>query len=323
MKNILWLPLLFLLANLHGQIHEVVYVKGTVKAPKTNQLLKKGSTFSARYKDQLSFMGKQDFLITLEQSKKRNYVVRPHPNQDKVLLQLIPYRVKNRPGYILSGVDLVNYLNEGGNYLVIGKSTYIPINPREFAMNQDTFFYLRYNYWGESINKKLPISKEGLLLHRDSLFQARFTLEEYYRQILKDKETIIPHPKQDINIQISPDSITSVHYRYIDVQNFKFDTITYITNVALYHRDGKNQQNIKIDAPSNPNNNSTQLRPFLPFNLVFLDDKRIEKMIFPLIESGFFNSDVELVERVTAFLEEQFEGKLAEENVKQWLEDRN
>lgn len=321
MKNTLWLLLLLLFTDLPAQTHEVIYVKGTVKAPKTNQPLKKGSTFSARYKDQLSFTGKRDCLITLEQSKNKNYVVRPHPTQDKVILQLIPYQVKTRPGYILSGVDLVNYLNEGGNYLVIGKSTYIPVNPNGFVMNQDTFFYLRYDYQGIPINKKLPISKEGLLLHRDSLFQARFSLQEYNEKIFQKQKTDSPQIGDTI-IQIKSTDLTLQSRQYVNFKDFKMDTVTYSTNVALYYYDGVNRNNISIIASPHPGSSSPESRSHLPFYLIFLEEDEVKSVIKPLLDSDLFISKTEAVERVTAFLEEQFAGKLEERDVEKWLEQQ-
>lgn len=307
------------LTNIHSQTHEVIHFKGNIihKASKKN--LKKDSQF--KKKDKLEFQKPENWLITLETNTKKNYLVRPKKNRQNQVVtnfQLLPYKIQNRPGYILSGVDLVNYLNEGKNYLVIGNETIIPVNSNGFPMNQDTFFYLNYDYQGFGINKKLPIVEDGIVLNRDSLFQVRFTVEEYYQQVLKDMEHPITEPEQDTFIQIDPTQITVQENQYLELNNFNFDTVSYGTNVALHYFDGKGD--IPIKAPTNPNTSTLTDRSFLPFNLIFLENEVVKAALAPLLESDFFKTEKEKIERLTAFLEEWFGGKLEEGDLGKWLE---
>lgn len=305
----------------YSQTHEVIYFKGNIKNQKTGKLLKKGSQFKKR--DKLEFAQMKNWLITLETSTKKNYIVRSQKNRANQIIttfQLVPYKIQNRPGYILSGVDLVNYLNEGHQYLVIGKETHIPVNPNGFTMNQDTFFYLNYDYLGFSINKKLPLTKEGIVLNKDSLFQVRFTKAEYYRQILKDKDWDGINAKQDTFLQIAPDKLTLQKQQYVTFKDFKMDTITYWTNVALYYFDGK--KDIPIEAPANPETSTLKYRDFLPFHLVFLEDAVVKEALAPLLESGLLKKRPDMIERLAAFLKKRFDGELEEGELEKWLEEQ-
>lgn len=311
---------LFIGWSLQGQNYEVVHLQGNIQYQSSSPFLKKESQFKKQ--DKLVFNKSQDWIIALELNTKKNYIIRPKKNsQNQVVsdFQLLPYKIQNRPGYILSGVDLVKYLNEGNNYLVIGKETIIPVNRNGFPMNQDTFFYLNYDYHGISINKKLSIVEDGILLNKDSLFQVRFTKEEYYRKILKNAKYPIAEPERDTFIQIDPAQITIQEHQYLELKNFNFDTVSYRTNVALHYFDGAG--GIPIKAPANPNTSTLINRPFLPFNLIFLEDEVVNQTIEPLLASEFLKTDEKPIERLTAFLEEQFNGKLEERDVKKWLED--
>ena len=320
-------PLLFFiffsyfLTSIYSQTHEVIYFKGNINNQKTSKLLKKGSQFKKQ--DKLEFAQLKNWLVTLETNTQKNYIVRPQKNRQAHLVttfQLIPYKIQNRPGYILSGIDLVNYLNEGNHYLVIGKETHIPVNPNGFTMNKDTFFYLTYDYLGLSINKKLPLTKEGIVLNKDSLFRSRFTKEEYYRQILEDKEWDGINAEQDTFLQLSPNKLTLQQQQYVTFKNFKMDTITYWTNVALHYFDG--EKDISIKAPANPETSTLIDRDFLPFHLVFLDDEVVTHELAPLLESDLLKNGKNLIERLTAFLEQRFGGKLEEKELAKWLKEQ-
>lgn len=311
------------LTSLHSQTHEVIFTKDNIRLQRNNRVLKKDSQFKKQ--DKLNFNNMEAFLITEEKNTQKNYLIQPQRNRQNQVVakfQLLPYSIKNRPGYILSGVDLVNYLNEGENYLVIGKETIIPINKNGFSMNQDTFFYVHYDYHGFSINKKLPIVEEGGVVNRDSLFRVRFTLEEYYRQILGDTKKVLNTPNRDTFLNVNPAQIAVDTNQYMNFKNAKFDTVTYLTNMELHHFDEIKRKDLPISAPVHPGASTLVARDFLPFNLVFLEDEEVMAVLAPLLESDFFANKEDAVERLTAFLEEGFGGKLEEGDLEPWLEEK-
>jgi hypothetical protein len=53
------------------------------------------------------------------------------------------------------------------------------INPYQFPMNEEYFFYIQYLYRGERINKKLPFTGNNLLFDREDILKVDdFTIEK-------------------------------------------------------------------------------------------------------------------------------------------------
>ncbi|MBI5538836.1 MAG: hypothetical protein HY951_02180 [Bacteroidia bacterium] len=68
--------------------------------------------------------------------------------------------------FILNINDLKNYFE--GNYVIFDKIK-IKINPAAFPMNDKKYFYIRYNYKNETINKKLGFNVDTLIINKDEL----------------------------------------------------------------------------------------------------------------------------------------------------------
>jgi len=67
---------------------------------------------------------------------------------------------------ILNTNDLKNYFE--GNYVIFDKVK-IKINPEVFPMNEKKYFYIRYQYKNETINKKLTFSSDTLIINKNEL----------------------------------------------------------------------------------------------------------------------------------------------------------
>lgn len=98
--------------------------------------------------------------------------------------------ISTRSGAILNLVDLKNHFD--GRYLVI-KRMEVQISHEAFPMNENTFFYLRYDHNEESIAKRLKFEGDRLILDAEDIFKIdgkAIPVEEkemtlYYRDIDK------------------------------------------------------------------------------------------------------------------------------------------
>jgi hypothetical protein len=69
-------------------------------------------------------------------------------------------------GAMLNVNDLKNYFE--GNYVILDKVK-IKLNPDVFPMNAKKYFYIRYSYKNETINKKLAYSADTLIIDKKDL----------------------------------------------------------------------------------------------------------------------------------------------------------
>jgi len=69
-------------------------------------------------------------------------------------------------GAILNTNDLKNYFE--GNYVIFDKIK-IKISPTAYPMDEKKYFYIRYNYKSETINKKLAFISDTLIITKNEL----------------------------------------------------------------------------------------------------------------------------------------------------------
>lgn len=67
---------------------------------------------------------------------------------------------------IMTLADIKNYFD--GSFVVFDKIK-IKINPSTFPMDEKKYFYIRYNYKNETINKKLGYSADTLIINKNEL----------------------------------------------------------------------------------------------------------------------------------------------------------
>lgn len=309
---------IFNILTLTAQNYEVLYVKGKIRLKEKGVLLKKANKFTKS--NTLTFSATTDGMIVSDTKTKRNYMVRPMKKDNKLIpkFSLLKSRAQGRPGKVTNGISLVKFLNEGNNYLVLGNSTHIPIviGNAGFTFNKDTFLYLEYDYKGLSIAKKLKNTDKGLLIHKDSTFRALVSLDEYHRILMRDNLVKISNPKKDTLVIINPREIT------VSINDYKSsissESENYYTNMKLKCRDFKNGQAIKFKAPKPPNYVTPISRSYIPFNLVFLEEKEVAVLIEIIKESGLYTKE-EFEDRVIDLIEEEYRGKVSEGEFRSWI----
>lgn len=92
-------------------------------------------------------------------------------SSSKGKLKVLPAanNVSTRSGAILNMVDIKNHF--AGRYLVLEKNR-VQLGQEAFPMNETSFFYLKYDYNGEEIAKKLSFEQDYLILDPAEIFKV-------------------------------------------------------------------------------------------------------------------------------------------------------
>jgi hypothetical protein len=117
------------------------------------------------------------------------------------------YNISSRSGSLSNSADLST--NFSGKYVVLDNQR-IPIDRRNYPMDKDHFFFLRYIYKGEEINKKLAFSGDTLTIDKLNLLTVdgkpipgadNTSIKLFYRKgteslFISDFDLIFPDMKQ-------------------------------------------------------------------------------------------------------------------------------
>ncbi len=156
------------------EVYHILHVKGKVILKNSGENVKTGDKIKANA--EIVFGSKSDLVIALG-NKKGRFVIKPDPEASaeselstflKDVVSAASGKLSTR-GATLNLLDLSNHFQ--GEYLVLGGRAKIVMNPKAFDMADGSFFFLRYAYDGETINKKLSHNGDTLLFDRDEIFQ--------------------------------------------------------------------------------------------------------------------------------------------------------
>ena len=140
------------------EVYKVMHVKGQVKLVSTGVPLKRGDEIAADKR--ITFSSKQDMIMALS-NKKGRVVIKPTSgsSSDSELTAMLKDIVTEASGKLSTRgifsnrLDLENYLI--GDFVVLGGEMSLRISPDVYKMDENNFFYIRYKYNDEEINKKL------------------------------------------------------------------------------------------------------------------------------------------------------------------------
>lgn len=147
--------------------YKVIKVFGTIVVKKTGSALAQGDVISA---SETIIFKTTDAKASVISEKTGRFVLSPGGKQEASLKSnLLPAmsNMSSRNGSLLNLVDLQAYFN-GNNVILDEVRMYI--SPQSFPMNDNSFFYVQYEYKNEKINKKLPFKGDSLTINRDQLF---------------------------------------------------------------------------------------------------------------------------------------------------------
>jgi hypothetical protein len=145
----------------------VIKVNGTILIKTRGISLETGTTFSE--KEDLLFRSEDATAAVINSQKGRLVLTSKSHDLATAKSNYLPsmYNISSRAGSLSKSSDLGTHFS--GKYVILGKHG-IKIDKAAFPMDKDHFFFLRYIYKGEVINKKLPSSGDTLFIDKASLF---------------------------------------------------------------------------------------------------------------------------------------------------------
>jgi hypothetical protein len=164
--------LIFTFIAVHAQDYRTIRVNGTIVHEKTNTPLESGTVFEED--DNLIFQS-YNSIATVINSQKGRLILKPD-NTDlayaKASYTPAMSNISSRSGAFMTALDLKNHMD--GKYVFYDEMI-LQINPDIFPMNEDKYFFLRYNYNGDTINKKLAFSNDTLFIVSADVFSIDAT----------------------------------------------------------------------------------------------------------------------------------------------------
>ena len=158
--------ILFISLNAQND-YKVIRINGTIVIQKSSTALIHGSVFNEN--DELEFKTTNARAAVINPGKGR-FILMPNNNNiayAKANLTPSMSNISSRAGGIINKLDLTNYFS--GNCVIIDKIE-LKINSKEYPMDENNFFFIRYNYKEESIPKKLSFRNDTLIIDKSELF---------------------------------------------------------------------------------------------------------------------------------------------------------
>ncbi len=153
----------------------VLHVKGHVTLEKSKALLKPNDQVSDQ--DKILFGGPADAVAVIS-SKSGRMVLRPKPAAKSSELICVVTDILNpgtgrlsaRAGGITNRVELNHFFSRDTLFL-LGEGK-VWISPAAFPVNSTNFFFIRYTWNGETINKKIVFHQDTMLLSRQEIYKV-------------------------------------------------------------------------------------------------------------------------------------------------------
>jgi hypothetical protein len=163
MKKVIFFSIVFYITSSFGVLvideYSVIKVIGGIKHTKSNKSLYTGDKVLSNEK--LTFEQNTSKAALISKEKGR-FMLNSSPS-GVVKEGLLPAmnNVSSRAGAMLNALDMEKHFSD--KYLVLSGYE-IEISPAAFPMDENHFFFLRYDYNGESISKRLPYKGNKLLI---------------------------------------------------------------------------------------------------------------------------------------------------------------
>jgi hypothetical protein len=146
---------------------KVIKVNGTIVIKAKNISLETGTVFSEN--EDLLFRSEDATAAVINSQRGRLILTNSNHDLKTAKSNFLPsmYNISTRGGSMNNLVDLMNHFS--GRYVVLD-NYYITINESNFPMDNSHFFFVRYLYKNEAINKKLAFSGDTLFFDKKNLF---------------------------------------------------------------------------------------------------------------------------------------------------------
>lgn len=159
---------LILAGNLSGQANfRVIKVNGTIVLKDKGVSLETGTIFTD--KEDLLFRTEDANAAVINPQKGRMILTNKNHDLSAASSNYLPamYNISTRGGLEDDPSDLQNFFS--GKYVVLDIQKIVP-DASLYPMDKNDFFFLRYIYKGEEINKKLEFSGDTLIIDKKGLY---------------------------------------------------------------------------------------------------------------------------------------------------------
>jgi hypothetical protein len=146
---------------------KVIKVNGSIMMKTNNVSLQTGTVFSE--KETLVFGTDDASAAVINAQKGRMILTSKNHDLSAASSNYLPamYNISTRGGSLANLIDLQNHFS--GKYVVLDRSE-IVLDDVSFPMDNENFFFFRYVFKAEEINKKLEYSADTLILDKKSLY---------------------------------------------------------------------------------------------------------------------------------------------------------
>jgi hypothetical protein len=241
MRSLL-LAMLLVFAPPTEEVYFITFVKGTIILEKTQKALKVGDKISP--KDKIIFREKDAMAAVLSPQKGRFTLTadKAQKNAKGEFLALIEAsmsplgsakKLSTRTGLLTNMIELQKFFaaNDSlsqGRFLVIGKGKYV-LAKSAFPLDDKHFFFIRYLYEGQQINKKLSYSADTLFMDK-AVYQV-------------DGKDIVPAAVSDMKlyqyvVRDKPESvlITDFHPAFIEREKLKEEIRVLVAQLKVLYK---------------------------------------------------------------------------------------
>ena len=162
----------------------VLHVKGEIKVKSTGKALKPSDRVG---EEERVVFGSPDALAAVMHPTKGRFLMKPVQDQDKEQNELVSFvrstlvegtgRASTRAGKLNNDLAFQQLFRAnpqkyfGGRFAFIGDTATFEVSAEAYPLTASDFFFLRFQYRGETINKKIPADSN----------QIRFAAAELFR----------------------------------------------------------------------------------------------------------------------------------------------
>ncbi len=146
--------------------YRVIKVNGHIIYTKKGKDMHQGDVFNAT--EAITFKTPDSRAAVISKVNGRK-ILSPKSKSSKATLLPPMNNISSRSGGLNNLIDLKNHFD--GDYLVLGTSK-LKINEKSFPMNEQAFFFMKYQYNGEAINKKLSYDGDKLVIDKEEIFKV-------------------------------------------------------------------------------------------------------------------------------------------------------
>lgn len=186
---------------------KVIKVNGTIVLKTKGISLETGTVFSG--KEDLLFRSDDATAAVINSQRGRLVLTSKNHDLASAKSNLLPsmYNISSRSALLSNDSDIIT--NFSGKYVVLNRQR-IHIDSKTYPMDKEHFFFLRYLYKGEEINKKLDYSGDTLVIDKTTLLTVdgnpipnadNTTIKLFYRKatesvFISEFDLIFPDMKQ-------------------------------------------------------------------------------------------------------------------------------